>query len=104
MPKNWAQSHTLKNVPKPMPIAARLHSVGRVLIAAGNQRERIERKSINGGQKKGLSGCPEKPFESSCIWGRNPRSVPRPAGQRQCILMRVKYKNNEVIKAWRSAR
>jgi hypothetical protein len=38
MPNTWLQSQTLNIVPKDMPIAARLHSEGRVLMAAGNQR------------------------------------------------------------------
>ena len=38
MPKTWPHSQTLSIVPNAMPIAARLHSVGRVLMAAGNQR------------------------------------------------------------------
>jgi hypothetical protein len=38
MPNTCAHSQTLNKVPKAMPMAARLHSVGRVLMAAGNQR------------------------------------------------------------------
>jgi hypothetical protein len=58
-----------------MPTAARLHSAGRVLIAAGNQRASIDGRSIKNGQKKGLSGFPEKPFKTVPAFGGGTRAV-----------------------------
>ncbi|MNV98174.1 hypothetical protein D3C71_1934020 [compost metagenome] len=43
MPNTWAQSQTLSIVPRDMPMAARLHSEGRVLMAAGIQRANMGR-------------------------------------------------------------
>jgi hypothetical protein len=54
-----------------MPMAARLHSVGRVLMAAGNQRASMKKRSFeeNRRQKKGLVRQPGKSFEAFQLLG-----------------------------------
>src|SRR5450830_818564 len=76
MPNTWAQTHTLSRVPKAMPIAARLHSAGRVLMAAGNQRASIHNFHKQRA-KKGLSGFPDKPLKIPAFGGGT-RVVCRP--------------------------
>jgi hypothetical protein len=64
----WLHSQTLNNVPSDMPMAARLHSEGRVLMAAGNQRASMmtndpwqksqAKKRLNWETQKALEGVP----------------------------------------------
>jgi hypothetical protein len=63
MPNTWPHSQTLNSVPSDMPMAARLHSVGRVLTAAGNQRASMMYivPLKNRGKKKACLGNPESP-------------------------------------------
>ncbi|CRM99159.1 hypothetical protein [Pseudomonas sp. 34 E 7] len=74
MPNTWAHTQTLNRAPNAMPMAARLHSAGRVLMAAGNQRASIEKGPETGGEKKACLVSLES-LERSNVIGGGKRAV-----------------------------
>src|SRR5471032_2864090 len=80
MPNTWAHTQTLNSVPRAMPIAARLHSAGRVLIAAGNQRASIEGVHKQQAKKKAYQVARKSPLKVPTSGGGT-RTVCRPECQ-----------------------
>ena len=105
-PKKRLHSQTLNRVPRETPMAARLHSMGRVFVAAGKRRliQRIGmvenvRESQAAGQKRAWRGT-RQALELFLHGGRDRRSLTRADTIRKFIIMRVECNSFDVWFSW----